>query len=295
MTKLYYTIFNLVGLCVITYACVDIFYTIVRTQLTLGDARTIVTQQKPEDKKQQTPGGNGLKAIVSRNIFNTREQGAPGEAKTEEKEIATQTIEPTSLKVTLLGTVMGIGENSWAVIEETGKTGQGLYRVGDSVQDAVIKKILRGKVVFRVGDRDEILQIEKTAERSTGKPIAPPDAGGRRASTQPDETGRTIFVKRSDVESSLQDISGQLSGVRIIPHSKDGVADGLVITSIRADSIFRKMGLMNGDIVQGINGKPIENADDITSLISNLKSGSSISLQISRRGRPSTLNYQFRD
>jgi len=284
MTKIYYTIFNLVALCAISYVGVDIFYSIVRTQLTQVDAGRIVTRQKPEAKKQERLSGDSLAAIINRNIFNTREQQAP--SKEVQKEDI-ESLEPTSLKVALLGTVMAIGENSWAVIEEMGNRSQGLYRVGDSVQDAIIKKILRGKVILRVGDKDEILQIE---EANTGEEVR-----GPRLPTLPDAGARTIFVRRSDVDKSLQDINGLMSSARIIPHSKDGVPDGLVITSVRADSIFRRMGLRNGDIVQGVNGRAIANADDLTSLVNSMRAGSPISVQISRRGRPTTLNYQFRD
>jgi general secretion pathway protein C len=64
---------------------------------------------------------------------------------------------------------MDRGRGSYAVIEDKKATGQNLYRVGDRVQDALIKMILREGVVLDVGGgKDEILQIEEMAAASGG-------------------------------------------------------------------------------------------------------------------------------
>jgi S1-C subfamily serine protease len=53
------------------------------------------------------------------------------------------------------------------------------------------------------------------------------------------------------------------------------------------------MGLKSGDIVKGVNGNPIETPDDVLSLYEGLKTGSQISLQITRNGEPQTINYRI--
>ena len=155
------------------------------------------------------------------------------------------------------------------------------------MEKATLKTILRGKVILRVGDRDEVLIMD---EPSSSKPE-------KISTARPSLKGaeRTITVRLSDLERSLQDINQLMSNVRIRPHFKDGVADGLVITRIRAGSVFRRLGLRNGDILQQINGNPIENPNHILSMYNDLKSGSPISIQIKRRGQQRTLNYRFRE
>jgi general secretion pathway protein C len=67
-----------------------------------------------------------------------------------------------------------------------------------------------------------------------------------------------------------------------------------MLSQVRPNSFFSKMGLRNGDIIQGVDGEPITSPDDIMDLYEELKEGSSVSLQIGRRGRNKTLTYQFK-
>jgi len=283
MTKLYYTFFNILALSAIIYIGVDTFYRVVRAQLRQVNTEMVVMQNVPDVKK---PAGTQLseyRAITERNIFGSLEKPS-GDTSSAEIE----TLEPTSLKIALLGTVTGNQQSAVAVIEDRGKRKQGLYRVGDSIQSAVLKMILRGSVVLRVGDRDEVLTMEESSSSKTEK-VSQVSRPVRSTSLE-----RTITVRRSDVDKSLKDINNLLTQARIRPHFKDGQADGLMITGIKAGSIFRKMGMRNGDILHGINDSDIKDPDDLFSMYNDLKSGSSLSVQIIRRGRSRTLNYRFR-
>jgi len=280
MAKIYHIIFNLVALSALIYIGIDVFYRFVGVKLKEFNTEKVLMQHKPDLKQHEKEPLSYFNMITDRNLFGSTQKEASEQVKAPEVE----TLEPTSLKIVLLGTVTGNEQNTVAVIEETGKKRQDLYRVGDSVQNAIVKMILRGKVVLRVGDRDEILIMEESSSSTIEKGGKPP---------QSVNTERTITVKRSDLDKSLQDINQLLSNVRIRPHFKDGVADGLVITRIMADSIFSRLGIRNGDIVQEINGNPIENPDHILSMYNDMRSGSPISIQIMRRGQQQTLNYRF--
>jgi len=275
MTRYYHTIFNLLVLSIVIYIGVGLFYRVVRARLRQVDTKTFVVQHIPDDKGHQKPPLDDYRLIVDRNIFGSTDR-TPEEVKAEEIE----GLEPTSMKIALLGTVTGNPQNAVAVIEETDKRKQGLYKVGDSIKNAVIKMILRGKVVLRVENRDEILTMEEAAARRTEK--------GRRAS-MPRERGTTITVSRSAIEQSLKNMNKLLSDARIRPHP-----DGLLMSRIKPGSIFKKLGLKNGDIVQGINDKNIKSLDDMQDLYEKLKSGSRLALQIERRGQTKTINYKFR-
>ncbi|MCJ7775808.1 MAG: PDZ domain-containing protein, partial [Desulfobulbaceae bacterium] len=185
----------------------------------------------------------------------------------------------------LLGTVTGNEQNAFAVIEETDKRKQGLYKIGDSVQNATVKTILREKVVLRVGTKDEILTMEESAASRREKVRGPSKTA---------EGGNTITVSRKDIQSSLKDINKLMSEVRIRPHFKDGESDGLSVSRIKGGSVFSKLGLRNGDIVQKINGEPINSPDEVLALYEKLKSGSRVSLEVTRKGEPKTMDYRFR-
>lgn len=67
----------------------------------------------------------------------------------------------------------------------------------------------------------------------------------------------------------------------------------MILTHIRNDSIFNELGLKSGDIVKGVNGQEIESVDDALKFYNNLKSSSSVQLQIERRGQEKSISYQI--
>lgn len=287
MTKHFHTIFNLLALSVILYIGVDAFYKVIQTQLRQGRSRAIIVQTTPTLKRTARIPLRGYQSIMDRNIF-----GSDIEAKEKAAAPEIETLMPTTLNVSLLGTVTGDEKNAFAVIEETNKKKQGLYRIGDNVQEAVLKMIVRGKVVLRVGDRDEVLEMK---EPTSSKSRVASKRTRERKKRIPEASERTITVNRSDVDESLADINKLLTQARIRPHFQDGQPNGLTITGIKAGSIFRKMGLRNGDIIYGINGNPIQSPDDVLGVYDSMTSGGNISVQIKRRGRETTLNYQFEE
>jgi len=280
MTKLFYTILNIVALSLVVYIGVDTFYRVVSSELKGANTKEIVTEQLPNVEESKRSPLSSFKVITERNLFGSLDKASEDVNKEEIEDL-----ELTSLKIALLGTVTGNEQNAFAVIEETDKRKQGLYKIGDSVQNATVKKILREKVVLRVGEKDEILTMEESAASRRDKGRGPSKSTGR---------GSTITVNRKDIQSSLKDINKLMSEVRIRPHFKDGQSDGLSVSRIKGGSVFSKLGLRNGDIVQKINGEPINSPDEVLALYEKLKSGSRVSLEVTRKGEPKTMNYRFR-
>jgi len=280
MPKYYQTIFNLFALAIIIIIGVELFYMIIRVQLKNVKSQGIIVQHLPDVERHRRPTFDYYKPILKRNIFGSGEDVS--------KEIRTEEIEnlqPTTLKLALLGTVSGNQQNTFAVIEEINKKKQALYRVGDSVQGAIVKKILRGKVILRVEGRDEILTIEEAAALRAGKEYLV---------SKPIGKGTTIIVGRSAVQESMRNIHNLLSQVRIRPYFRDGKADGLSVTNIKAGSFFAKLGLKNGDIVQGIDGKIIKSPEDVLEMYKKFRLGSQVALQIMRNNEQKIINYKFR-
>jgi ankyrin repeat protein len=67
----------------------------------------------------------------------------------------------TSLNLRLWGTITGNNINAYAIIEDRTTHRQKLYKKGDGIQNATVEMIAREKVVLKVGDDFEILEIEK--------------------------------------------------------------------------------------------------------------------------------------
>jgi len=280
---LYQILLNLIALSVLSYMGVDIFYRTLSFHLTDIRASEMAEVAPPAKARPQRPPLKHFDVIVARNIFGAAEMPSDAVKSREMKKEDIEALAPTSLKIVLLGTVTGSVENARAVIEDSGKKMQGLYRVGDTIQNAVIQKIIRGKVVLRVGDKDEVLAMESQEPvRGTG------------LTTRPSHTGDTITLARSDIHESLQNINKLLTQARIRPYLKDGKADGFVLSYIKPNSFFTQLGLKRGDIIKRINNKPINTPEDAFSFYKSVESGEPLSMEIIRGGQPATINYQFK-
>ena len=66
----------------------------------------------------------------------------------------------TRLNLKLWGTITGKNVRAYAIIEDTTNRRQKLYREGDVIQNAAVKRILRGKVILSVDGKLEMLDIE---------------------------------------------------------------------------------------------------------------------------------------
>jgi general secretion pathway protein C len=280
MSQRFLTLFNLLALAVIIFIAVNLFYLITTAHLRRVDIQESALSKLPDMKEHGKFPLDYYRAIIERDIFSSGEK-VLGEAAGEDL----SDLEPTSLDVALLGTVVGSQQYAFAVIGEVNKRKQGLYKVGDTIQGATVKRILRGRVVLRVNDKDEILTMEEeAASRAETENVRSPAVEGE----------STVVVSRSEVDKSLENVHQLLSQVRIRPHFRDGTPDGLAVSNIRPGSLFAKLGLRNGDIVQGINGRAIKSPDDVMGVYERLKSGSRIALQVMRNGEEKIINYQFR-
>ena len=283
MTRFAEILFNLMALFIAVYMGVDIFYRFVDAQLlTVKSPETAAGTFRTRTMEKQPPPAHYDK-ISQRGLLGGPATGP--EEKTEEmgaEQIAA--LKPTSLNIVLLGTVSGPQRVAFAVMEEKGKKKQGLYQTGDMVQGALIKKVLRGKVIIEVKGKDEILEMEQA---KTGK------RGPRGTGAGSKDDGYTITVGHDDLQKSLGNINSLLTQVRIRPLIKNGKPDGLVLSHVKPGSIFAKLGLKNGDVVKKIDNKLIKSPDDAFAFYNRLKSGAELSLEINRGSETKTLNYRF--
>ena len=278
MTTKYRTIFILAAITAMSYLCVDIFYKAVDAKLSGFRTEEISTGKTVSRKVAEKPSINAYRVISDRNLFGSIDKAG------EKIQINVDELEPTKLGLALLGTVSGTGGFDLAVIEEKNKKKQGLFREGDAVAAATIIRIMRGMVVLRVDGRDEILKMEEGDQRS--------EVGGQR----PEGRGvkNVIKVKKADIDDAFKNMGEILAQVRIRPHFSSGKPDGFMVSRIKPESIFQKMGMQNWDIIQSVNDQPIKSPDDMMKLYKGLKSGSEINLNIKRKGRQEELKYIFR-
>jgi general secretion pathway protein C len=293
MERFYYVIFNIIAITIIVYIGVDAFQRIVRMQFVQVNVKEVQPDVTAEQTPVVEPALKDYGPIIDRNIFSkiNVDPAKNGEADTN--------LKLTSLKLTLLGTIAGDNKTSAAIIEDSGTRTQVLYKTGDNIQGAIVKSIARNQVILKLGNKEEVLTMGEEPLSGDGTTTVS-DQNQRQSASQSLPaalTGaeRNITMNRSEINESLKDLNELLSQASIQPHSTDGQQDGLAVTGIKAGSIFRKMGLRNGDIVKSVNNEAIKSPEDLINMYNDLKSAPDISVQILRRGQERTLNYNFID
>lgn len=191
-------------------------------------------------------------------------------------------LELTALKLRLWGTVTDeSNRHTYAVIEDIETRQQGLYRPGASIREAIVKRITRETVVLSLDGRDEVLTM---ASRPTGEPdYFDPDLG--------DPPERIITLNRSLFEQALHYISYTMNPAGLTRYTENDQNAGLLITTLWPNSIFRILGLQNGDVLTLVAGNPVASAKNVATLFEDLKSAANTAVQIKRQNRLQTLTY----
>lgn len=290
--KINFIIINTVLITLLSYIFVDMVYNIADAKLdTFIESINI-----PEPSVKKSGNASLLKnkntthsisyyqPIVKRDLFKTEDK-----PDTKEKKIDDESLEPTELDLKLWGTVTGNTQNPFAVIEETkgprGRTPQMLYSEGDQVQGATIVQILDEKIILELEGENEVLEIEEFKSK-TRRSRYNRYSSRNRSNLPPILSKRTI--KRNEIENAMSNLNTLMKQVRFYPH-----AEGIKVSRIQRNSIFRRFGLRNGDIITGIDGRKINSIDDAMGFYNQLVSSSALSLELKRRGRNRVIDFKI--
>ncbi len=269
------------------YASVGIFYKVIGLEFLKHKTAGVTASQKsiltsPVSAKEAF---DAYRVIMDRNLFGSTDKSVA------DKQTGGRAGGPSDVTqmLDLKGTVAGSSRYSFAIIEEKATNKQLLYKVGGTVMGARVVKILRNAVVLRTADREVTL---KTAERQLASLV--PGSGGNRPSTGTSPSPGVMVLNKAEIDNSLKDMGTMLSTAQVRPSFSAGVADGFMITNIQQQSIFHKIGLQNGDIVQGIDERPLKAAEDMVSFYNQMKTGSPVSLKVKRQGKQEVFQYTFK-
>ncbi len=144
-----------------------------------------------------------FQVIIHRNIFQLvlEEQPIATDQQPVTIQDATPEAPPTTLNLTLLGTILGDDQTSRAIIIEEKQKKQKLYQIGDAVQGAIIESIERGKVILEVFGAQETLLMKK---REGGGPSGSARPSLRRRVSRPQRQPPPELME-NDLEEGNED------------------------------------------------------------------------------------------
>ena len=210
---------------------------------------------------------------------------------------------PTTLPLTLVATVLGPSPStSLATVVSGASRRSGVYRAGDVIPEAGEVVRVAGRFVDfenRQAGRVERVDILGPAAPPPppGRPQPAPVAGDLAAAI--DKGVRKIDdthyqIDRALVDQILGDPTALGGGARIALAVTAGKADGFSLSAVRPGSAFAHVGLLSGDTIRTVNGYELTSPDKAAAALAALKSEPTLSLVITRRGQPLTLEYAIR-
>ncbi len=184
---------------------------------------------------------------------------------------------------TLIGTVEG--EMFAGAVLDDG-TGQVFYRIHQRMPDgSSIIKVMREKVMLRKSDGTtvtiQVVDDTKIVPLKNGSDV-------KRLSD-----GKYV-VDQKEVLASTENMSQILTQARALPFIEQGKTVGFRISEITPGSIYEKIGLQNGDVIQKVNAQDVDDPAKFFQLYQGLKNEQSITIDLLRGGQRQTLNYEIR-
>ncbi len=206
----------------------------------------------------------------------------------------------TTLPIKLISTfaVGGGTDKLSSCVISGGANKQEVYTVHDEkkfASDADIVKILYDRVEFVNKGKLEyvpLVDFVKGGLADNALKGVPTDVGGSQPKVEQAGEGKFV-IDRAELDDAIANIDKLYTQIRATPHFKDGVADGLKLSSIRAGSIFAKLGLQRGDVLKRMNGIDLDIKKGLD-IFNQLKNETHITIDLDRKGAPTTLDYEIR-
>lgn len=186
------------------------------------------------------------------------------------------------------------GSDARAVIEDTTTHRQELYRVGDDVGGQRIVAIDWDRVTLAHAGGEDVLELSPPASEPT-EPAEEPPAVAAAPDARIRRTGENAFVvDRRELTGAVGNMSGLMTQLRAVAEVQDGRPAGFRLFQIRDDSLFARLGLRDGDVVQRVNGATIAEPAALLGFLQRLQSEPRVALDIVRGDAPRTLVYDLR-
>lgn len=227
--------------------------------------------------------------IAERDVFNAA-KGGPRSATARATDAKL-----TDLNLKLWGTALAQDPSqSFAVIEDQAARRQMLYRVGDPILEvATLTRVEWDRVVLTRDGEEEILEI--SSARASGKDGAPapgaPAAGGERIRKTADNK---FLIDRRELENTVANINEVFTQARAVPFFQDGKTVGFRVFAIKPGSVFEKIGLQNGDVINRVNGVELTDPTKAISLFTELQNEGHIAVDLQRNKQAKSFSYEIR-
>lgn len=281
---------------------------------TRREARSLLAASRPGP--EDSPEGKGPLAfrregaydrLLRDGAFGLRIRNEPPKATPVPTVLPTQpppTAPPLKdLDLQLVGTLVG-PSTRYAFLFDRRSKQQDFLTLGDEIHGARIIAIRRNEVDLERAGARTTLKVDFAGEGSAAPPPASTvPTAARKVDPLPDTSptppaaggaSSTIQMSRAEINRNLANLQRLSREARLQPYFRRGKLTGFMLSNVRRSSFVERMGARNGDVVQSVDGKPIDSVQKAFSLYNTFRNKNDISITVLRGGRPHTIQYKVR-
>ena len=228
--------------------------------------------------------------VYERDVFDVQKAGAA-------RTTSATDGKRTDLNVKLWGTAIGgDAAHTFAIIEDVAARRQALYQIGDVVLDtATLARVEWDRVILDRNGSEEVLELTAgrgpaggtAASATTGVPAA----GGEKIRKTGDDK---FMIDRRELEKTVDNLNDVFTQARAVPFFQDWKTFGFRVFAIKPGSVFEKIGLQNGDVIQRVNGVELTDPTKAISLFTELQNEGHIAVDLKRNQQSKSFSYEIR-
>jgi len=303
--KKYFFVFTLLAIALGALLAAKTVNHVIEAEVFLeGENAIPVPTSKPGKRaaKPKVQRSQDVTAILQRNVFCSECPPIVPQPELEDEPTSNDPV-PTSLPIQLVATMVSDDPNwSFAAIRNTAEERTSLLGIAAPLRGApgvIVTSIETKRVFLENSGRPEYVDLEGAGgepppPRST-RPASSKDALAKDIEAGVRKTGDDKYeVDRELISKFLGAPQTLARSARIVPSVKDGQPNGFRLYAIRPGSPYAKIGLQNGDTVHAINGQEITTPDKALEVYTKVRNASHITVNLTRRGKPMTLDYTIR-
>ena len=253
-----------------------------------------------------------LGAISSNNLFNVEAKKRKKAVVAKKKKVkkiekvldCSEATVKSSLPIKLINTiVLQNSKKSLATVRIPGKRKVQSIREGFEIKNiGKLGKIKRLRIIVlnKKKNRCEYIEnrdkrFEKKFKKKKIKVLS--KSAGKKALKKKKKgitsVGNNFKIKKSVRDKALQNIQNVLTQARAIQIKNPDGSLSFKMTDVVPGSIYSQLDISNGDIISEINGKKIENINEILTLFGKIKDIDNLSLTILKDGQKQEKDYEF--
>ncbi len=195
-----------------------------------------------------------------------------------------------SLSDYLLKAIYSTTSNAgWIIVQKNSKSH--ILSQNEELDGYTLIKLFKNFVIFEKNNKEFKLEMKKDDEKNTSYEINRTTNSGKKEDIIVDEG--SVRVKRSYLNSYVQDIDKVWKNISIQEIRTNGKIDGFKVLNVNKNSVFTKLGLKKGDIIKSVNNNVLGSYSDAFRVYNNISNIQYLNIEILRNNEIMELNYEI--